>query len=156
MTLVLPPPCARPCPMFTRAPNRKATFMSHDISKSGNLIGLPIFRTCRVSTTDQTGGGDYNAFRLSDFRAMESYRAYKKSTSAYYPPFPSASQSSTNKWFNPYTLVTSRAETGDSSEYTLRDLLGCPPGSNHQEAYRAIKDWLTNRLSLTGGGEDLH
>ena len=82
---------------------------------------------------------------------MELYRAYKKSTSAYYPPFPSASLSSANKWFNPYTLVSSKVEVGGSSEYTLNDLLGCPPGSNHQESYEAIKGWLTKRLSLTGG-----
>ena len=82
---------------------------------------------------------------------MELYRAYKKSTSAYYPPFPSASLSSANKWFNPYSLVSSKVEVGTLLEYTLNDLLGCPPGSNHQESYKVIKGWLTERLNLTKG-----
>ena len=68
--------------------------------------------------------------------------------SAYYPPRPSASLSSANNWFLKYDLLCYEDETGDSTEYTLSELLGCSQMNDHQETYIAISEWLQKKVRV--------
>ena len=76
------------------------------------------------------------------------YLAYRKENSAYYPPRPSASLSSTNYWFLKYDLICYEDETGDSTEYTLSELLDCSQMNDHQETYIAISEWLHKKVRV--------
>ena len=59
-----------------------------------------------------------------------------------------ASLSSTNNWFLKYDLLCHRDETGDSTEYTLSELLGCSQMNDHQETYIAISEWLQKKVRV--------
>ena len=76
------------------------------------------------------------------------YLAYRKENSAYYPPRPSASLLSANYWFLKYDLICYEDETGDSTEYTLSELLGCSQMNDHQETYIAISEWLQKKVRV--------
>ena len=73
-----------------------------------------------------------------------SYQSWRKSNSAYYAVLPSAL--STSMWFYPFDLISFYKEKGDTEEYKLQQLLECSILSDHFEMYKAIQEWLANKM----------
>ena len=77
-----------------------------------------------------------------------SLRFWTKSSSAFYPSPPSASQSSARSAFLDGTLLSFQSETGDSSQYMLSELLRRPPSAGHRDVYSDLRNWLGNQVRV--------